>query len=240
MARGRRVGARRRSRVETRLSLGICCTLASLAVGCTPYAKLSVAPAVIDRAHRPQAWYVRVVRETRAKTYGDHVVFDGIVCDNKPAIIKFKVSCPQEFELSGEIWRLPDRSWCGKPPPVFSVDAMIPGARCVARLQPITLFRGWRGECSNARSIAVALWPPVDWSKAGRAAWRRGEFWLAPEETPYVLETNPPRSVHRGESASAGFRSRVVPRRTDTPASPSEVDSRLATHETGRLVQRFR
>jgi hypothetical protein len=154
--------------------------------GCTPQARVSVAPSVIDRGHQLRAWYVLIVQNRASGQVIEHA---GVVCDEKPAIARFGVPCPEEVELSGEVWRLPDRSWCGRRDSPQSFEVAVSGARLVARLKPRTLFRGRHGECRDAHSVRVELWPPVDEEAAKSLLWMNDEYWLAPEDTPYVLES---------------------------------------------------
>jgi hypothetical protein len=155
--------------------------------GCAPpQVRVSVATAVIDRGHSSRAWYVEVVQE---RASGLLVTHAGVVCDDKPAIVRIDAPCPAEVTLSGEIWRLPDRAWCGRHAPPEPFEVAMSGARRIARLQPRTLFRGRRGECRDAYAVSLELWPPVDKEAAARLLWTNDDYWLAPEETPYVLES---------------------------------------------------
>jgi len=151
-----------------------------------PQVRVSVATAVIDREHSPRAWYVEVVQQ---RASGLLVTHAGVVCDDKPAIVRIDAPCPTEVTLSGEIWRLPDRAWCGRRDAPFIFELVTKGARRIARFEPRTIYSGRRGECSDAYAVSLELWPPVDKEAAARLLWTNGDYWLAPEETPYVLES---------------------------------------------------
>jgi hypothetical protein len=155
-----------------------------LLAGCTPvsWAEVSVRPRVFDRGH--DAWYVEIV-EQRAS--GLRLVHAGYVCGSIPVHFTIDVRCADETELTGEVWRMPDHAACGAPPPVLlRVEAERLGGVRVAALREQTIFRGHRAsDCEDARPETITLWPPV----VPTTFWREDDYWIAPEDADYQLET---------------------------------------------------
>jgi hypothetical protein len=155
-----------------------------LLAACAPvtWADVSVRPVVFDRGH--DAWYVEIV-EHRAS--GLELYHTGFICDDQPAELTIDRLCSEETVLTGEVWRMPDRSHCGAPPPVFpNRDVEAPGAVPVAMLRPRTIFRGSSlNLCETPAPETVSLWPPA----APMAGWRDDTYWTSPDDVPYELLT---------------------------------------------------
>lgn len=152
---------------------------------CAPSVHVRVEPRAFDRDHRDAAWYV-YVEEARAS--GDVWIHQGYVCGDRPAEFRVRVRCPEEAAFRGRVWRMPDASFCTRPPPAFlESEVARRGGKRVAELVPATVFRGDRRDrCGEPRSVNVELWPPVDEDAMRAQLWNEG--WGAPEDAPYRLE----------------------------------------------------